>query len=617
MSRKSPSHRHLENIEELKKTSASSTIQYFARLKGEDVFVKTYLKIIKLDEFTKDVKATLMNVFGDMMSDNDLKKMTARVDASAKNYTTLYAPDIDGLEYESKVYSELISEFTEDEISPNFVEYVDRGEIEFIEFLDTFYAGQFDTSNDDDLIDGLYIMAEKFKKNSLKNFFELQDHESKYRLLQCYMKYVRIGYLVTKRVVGVENNLEKVSVSQVLSEDEIKEILFQLFFTLYLMETVKLQHNDMHYGNILIENLPERRNINYVVEGKSFVVKTKYLLRVYDWDFAYVDDPYFGPNKKLNNKLATEAGVLNEFVENYDYFQIMCNLLLDCSYTKTERNLVSVCKTRIFHDLFSDLIKKGILKVDADGFIGGFEIGGKFITNNPPYTTHCRGNNRAALKELPKLENILMNPVFNQFLVVQGSRRRTSPVHYRAKISKPKSMFMRSQKPSTSQLVPPVVSSRGVDLDDTASSSAPPLPKKRSSTSTPRKEKAEHESAGKPSPELADFLNMFMREDVKRIKLPSVYDKKGRNAPNNIISNFKPIVPPLPIISDDDDEDVVEVKVDKKRKRKSTIDLTEDKSSSPSGGVRVTKDGSGNKPKKSKRSSFPPKRKSSPIEISD
>lgn len=67
-----------------------------------------------------------------------------------------------------------------------------------------------------------------------------------------------------------------------------ESILFELLYTLHTFDKIKLKHMDLHADNIYIKKLKEPINIQYemIIDNniKQFYVKTKYVLKVIDFD---------------------------------------------------------------------------------------------------------------------------------------------------------------------------------------------------------------------------------------------------------------------------------------------------------------------------------------------
>ncbi|VBB18103.1 hypothetical protein YASMINEVIRUS_566 [Yasminevirus sp. GU-2018] len=111
----------------------------------------------------------------------------------------------------------------------------------------------------------------------------------------------------------------------------MQEIMFQVLYTLFIFHNMKFVHNDLHLGNIMIETLTEPFDYYYVIgrPGSSnthvIQLKSKYFVRIYDFDLSYiVHDGEFDnyvqnlKNLKINQfevrRLVTEGDVDFELV---------------------------------------------------------------------------------------------------------------------------------------------------------------------------------------------------------------------------------------------------------------------------------------------------------------
>ena len=78
---------------------------------------------------------------------------------------------------------------------------------------------------------------------------------------------------------------------------KLLQTLFQIVYTLAIFEKQRLVHNDLHSGNIMIEELDSEFDYYYVIsdytrgENKKIVnLKSKYFARIYDFDRSYIID---------------------------------------------------------------------------------------------------------------------------------------------------------------------------------------------------------------------------------------------------------------------------------------------------------------------------------------
>ncbi len=74
-----------------------------------------------------------------------------------------------------------------------------------------------------------------------------------------------------------------------LSWLEVKQLLFQLAFTLHLMERVGFAHNDLHTDNLFVYDLGVPQEIFYQLEtGEVFRLYSRYQIALFDWDLSVV-----------------------------------------------------------------------------------------------------------------------------------------------------------------------------------------------------------------------------------------------------------------------------------------------------------------------------------------
>jgi hypothetical protein len=72
-----------------------------------------------------------------------------------------------------------------------------------------------------------------------------------------------------------------------LTIEHVRVVLFQIFWTLWQMGHVGAMHNDLHFGNMFVDTLPDRVDLNYVMGvDEHFVVPVDAFVRLYDFDWA-------------------------------------------------------------------------------------------------------------------------------------------------------------------------------------------------------------------------------------------------------------------------------------------------------------------------------------------
>ena len=101
------------------------------------------------------------------------------------------------------------------------------------------------------------------------------------------------------------------------------QVLFQIVYSLEVMSRFKIMHNDLHDGNILVMILKDPITLKYIVSGKTFVVQTKFIPYLFDWDTGYIE--IFGDNPKLD-EFFQNINASNNFDPIRDVYTLFCYL---------------------------------------------------------------------------------------------------------------------------------------------------------------------------------------------------------------------------------------------------------------------------------------------------
>lgn len=135
---------------------------------------------------------------------------------------------------------------------------------------------------------------------------------------------------VEKFNILITRKVESVSLSDYLIKNEnlqLKEILTQLFYALYVLGCHRITHNDLHCGNILIETLPISVNLSFTIGEKTINITTNKILYIFDWDMAVCDKIGGGYNSDKEGEedfYNFQCGVLyDKFLPNFDLYKIL------------------------------------------------------------------------------------------------------------------------------------------------------------------------------------------------------------------------------------------------------------------------------------------------------
>jgi hypothetical protein len=194
-----------------------------------------------------------------------------------------------GLEYEFRVYEYITKNIIQTNISPNFIPFIAFGKC----FVKDIIIPLKEQSNNTFVMDLEKILLEE--------------------------PDIQLNILVTARkqnLIPLKTFLEMI---ESVPTEELSSIVFQTLYSLLIMEKFKIVHNDFHSRNIMIQVLEKPICLSF--EGLiSF--KTKYIIKIFDWDRSYVQD--LGDNPMLYKSNSITIHQINKFRKNQDYYQFIC-----------------------------------------------------------------------------------------------------------------------------------------------------------------------------------------------------------------------------------------------------------------------------------------------------
>jgi hypothetical protein len=133
----------------------------------------------------------------------------------------------------------------------------------------------------------------------------------------------RIYVLVTEKAPGhtLHEWITSTLYTKLYSEEDRKlfdrDVSLQVAHTLNVMAENLVMHNDLHNGNIFIEEVKEK--VLYRLNGEPF--KSKYFVRIYDFDHSAVQGKI--RNRKLDNSLCLRFAECSYFTPKLDWFTFL------------------------------------------------------------------------------------------------------------------------------------------------------------------------------------------------------------------------------------------------------------------------------------------------------
>lgn len=307
------------------------------------------------------------------------EKVQLWVDEYANHIAQLYEhykDEIIGLQYEGKVYADVLSKKYADH--PNFLKFVSiektkfpakytqddtvRSIIEKTDYLGciiptssvTFHVSK---ENEMTFMDIPFSVFEKI----IPKYFEI-----------CSINMQLVDPKKSLTLFDMISNNDKQ-----VELPETRQALFQVIYTLKMMERDGLQHNDMHEGNVLVEILDKERTLTYLMDtGETVTFSTKYIAYVFDWNYAY--SPVIGPNALLDLEFYKDIGILNQSIQSFDLYTLLSSI--NEHTKKVVRPTTS--KGILFHLLHRSIYYEKIWWNKDKNCFDGFENGSFFVSDN-------------------------------------------------------------------------------------------------------------------------------------------------------------------------------------------------------------------------------------------
>jgi hypothetical protein len=152
----------------------------------------------------------------------------------------------------------------------------------------------------------------------------------------------RANLLLTERSSGMEL---KFWITNTTPLRDLLAIIFQVLYTLNCFARIGLQHNDLHYGNIFVEDMGQPVTLFYKRSPHQYVeLTTRYLVKIYDWDRGSILHPAVPTNLELTAYFCMDYGTCEFYSPKFDYFQFIAVLH---QYTELEPSVKKEIKSWI------------------------------------------------------------------------------------------------------------------------------------------------------------------------------------------------------------------------------------------------------------------------------
>jgi hypothetical protein len=226
---------------------------------------------------------------------------------------------------ENAIYENIITRFVNENYSPNVMSYLGTTNCNSSEISKSLHRTELEKYNQE--IDKIEETEE----------LEVEDDDDD----NDYPKYD-----ISKNSTNIF--LEKASgqtltnwVNSTLSEPDILAVCFQITYTLMCFGNIGLRHNDLHPGNIFIEDMgrPITLYFNKSRENNEYIeLTTRYIPKIYDFDRGSIIHPAVPRNITLDIEYCSDFGTCNYFNNKYDMFTFI-NILHTYMLSKMDKTI--------------------------------------------------------------------------------------------------------------------------------------------------------------------------------------------------------------------------------------------------------------------------------------
>lgn len=220
----------------------------------------------------------------------------------ADNLTKL---DIGGLKYEARVYKKIYETIIKNKISPNFISYVGYSCCS-VDKIKKYFDNTYPT----DKYETLY---EFIKNNRESNVCTLITENAN--------DVSHLGFRSPCIVYSLNESIHHLK-QRANGMNRINDIMFQIIYSLSVMQYFEIMHNDLHTNNLLVRYLPATIKLGFTVVDKKFQLSTYIIPAFFDWDMAYM--PSLGNNPKIETTYFDSLNMRNEYNPYTDLYILAC-----------------------------------------------------------------------------------------------------------------------------------------------------------------------------------------------------------------------------------------------------------------------------------------------------
>lgn len=250
------------------------------------------------------------------------------------------------LDYEVKIYKEVVRHLIDHNVCPNFIKYYSSSANcstgSLIEMLTrkAKIEGTDQIMNDENAIKvvvrNLNYMLKHAENRPSINDIGIDYLEGTVGVKKHWSFNVIINEAVTENTIDLRTWIYRtIRANNGKHHTNIWKVMFQVAAACYAMSLSRMVHNDLHAGNIWVEELPEEHEVIYIYNNIMYKFNTKYKALLYDFDRSYAER--LGFNITMWQELCDKYNQCNSVVNNKDIVKIF-GYLYHMSYEDQDKN---------------------------------------------------------------------------------------------------------------------------------------------------------------------------------------------------------------------------------------------------------------------------------------
>ena len=237
------------------------------------------------------------------------------------------------LDYEVPVYRDIIRPMIDLKVCPHFVRFLATGNQCLFPDLRRMMCPKGVTTENLKKIESNMARNLAYMKHQRPGRPAVDEEDAKiaavYNDIQALKKHFYFPWtyniLITECAAPNTLNFKEFWYKHHADKTVVWPVILQVLIGCYAMSLSKMTHNDIHFLNVMVEPLPRLTKFVYQIEGQIWVVWSRWLAKIFDFDHATATR--FGENRLLSkSQTLFDVNHTNEVVPNKD----MVKFLVSC-----------------------------------------------------------------------------------------------------------------------------------------------------------------------------------------------------------------------------------------------------------------------------------------------